>query len=63
MENSAFRRAMKLAKGTLLVLDEEAKPFDRIWCDYELCKTLLDSKVLLDIVTSVDIGNVRECTN
>jgi len=57
LENSAFRRAMKLAKGTLLVLDEEAKPFDRIWCDYELCKTLLDSKVLLDIVTSVDIGN------
>ena len=38
-EESAFRRAMKLADGVLLVLDENAIPFDRIWCDSEFFKS------------------------
>jgi len=54
LENSAFRRAMRLAKGTLLVLDKDAVAFDRIWCDFELAKTLVEPKMMLDIVTMVD---------
>ena len=53
LECSAFRRAMRLAKGTLLILDQTAAPFDRIWCLYELCKTLLDSQMLLDVTAMV----------
>jgi hypothetical protein len=45
-EESAFRRAMKLSVGTLLCLDETAKAFERIWCDYELFKTISSTKEL-----------------
>jgi len=44
---------MRLAKGTLLVLDKDAVAFDRIWCDFELAKTLVEPKMMLDIVTMV----------
>jgi len=54
LENSAFRRAMRLSKGTLLILDKDACPFDRIWCDFELSKTLVEPKLTLDMVTIVD---------
>lgn len=51
-EDSAFRRAMNVAGGLLLVLDKDATPFDRIWCDYELFKTVVaEPPKLLDIVT------------
>jgi len=50
-ETSSFRRAMRVAQGVLLILDHEATPFQRIWCDYELYKTVLDPNKALDIVT------------
>ena len=36
---TSFFRAMKLASGVLLILDDKATPFTRIWCAYEeYCK-------------------------
>eukprot|EP00971_Amphidinium_carterae_P226007 4482609-Amphidinium_carterae.1 len=54
-EKSSFRRAMSLATGVLLVLDKEATPFQRIWCDYELYKTLLSEEKSLDIATVCEV--------
>merc|ERR1712072_1594376 len=48
-EGSSFRKAMKLTKGTLLVLDAKGMPFQRIWCDFELDKTIM-SETPLDVV-------------
>lgn len=48
---SSFRRAMLLANGVLLILDPKATPFARIWCDFELYRTVLEPTKLLDIVT------------
>ena len=42
-DNTAFRKAMRLARGTLLMLDSNIMPFRRIWCDFELAKTLEES--------------------
>lgn len=50
-ECSSFRRAMRVSKGLLLVLDSQATPFRRIWCDFELYKTISVDKKPLDIVT------------
>lgn len=41
---------MQLAEGTLLVLDHSATPFKRIWCDFELFKTVTEKRPL-DIIT------------
>jgi hypothetical protein len=49
-EESSFRRAMIHADGLLLVLDPSAMPFQRIWCCFELYKTITSDKAL-DIVT------------
>jgi hypothetical protein len=49
---------MKLAKGVMLVLDPDATPFKRIWCDFELYKTIATDKKYLDIVT-VSEGKAR----
>eukprot|EP00927_Polykrikos_kofoidii_P046413 TRINITY_DN40654_c0_g1_i2.p1 TRINITY_DN40654_c0_g1~~TRINITY_DN40654_c0_g1_i2.p1 ORF type:complete len:674 (-),score=83.65 TRINITY_DN40654_c0_g1_i2:69-2090(-) len=35
-EDSPFQRAMRLAEGTLSVIDPEATCFKRIWCVYEI---------------------------
>jgi len=40
-EESSFRKAMKLARGLLMVLDNNANSFTRIWCDFELDKTIM----------------------
>jgi hypothetical protein len=49
-EESSFRKAMRMANGVLLILDESATPFKRIWCDFELYTTIRDEKAM-DIVT------------
>jgi len=59
-ETSSFRRAMLEAQGVLLVLDSEAMPFQRIWCDYELYKTVLDPCKALDIVTVAKANGRRQ---
>jgi hypothetical protein len=41
---------MRLAEGVLLVLDGEAIPFSRIWCDYELFTTISDPLKKLDMI-------------
>jgi hypothetical protein len=41
---------MKLADGVLLCLDSGGTPFTRIWCDYELFKTVMDPNKELDIM-------------
>lgn len=50
-EQSSFRKAMRLATGTLLMLDPAATAFKRIWCNFELYKTVTDLNKLLDIAT------------
>ena len=37
---SAFNKAMRLSKGTISILDKGGVVFSRIWCIYELHKTL-----------------------
>lgn len=37
---SAFNRAMRLSKGTISILDKDGVVFSRIWCIFELYKTL-----------------------
>mmetsp|Transcript_86434 Transcript_86434/g.217625 ORF Transcript_86434/g.217625 Transcript_86434/m.217625 type:complete len:668 (+) Transcript_86434:98-2101(+) len=49
--DTSFRRAMDIACGVLLILDGAAKPFQRIWCCYELHTTVLQADKLMDIVT------------
>ena len=44
---------MKLpeTKGVIVVLDEEATPFKRIWCCFEKVMVILGKKLLLDFAT------------
>eukprot|EP00434_Breviolum_minutum_P020137 symbB.v1.2.017757.t1/scaffold1389.1/size122275/6 len=37
---SSFHRALEVSIGTLSILDESAKVYSRIWCDYEVYVTL-----------------------
>lgn len=53
-DESSFRRAMLLADGVLAHLDAQATPFRRIWCCFELYRTLLDEEKLLDIISVAD---------
>lgn len=46
-----------MADGILLILDPEAKPFSRIWCDYELYAAITDSAKDLDLVTATHSAN------
>lgn len=50
-QQSSFRRAMKVAQGLLLVLDPNATPFVRIWCDFEIFNTVCGDTTSLDIIT------------
>lgn len=49
-EQSSFRKAMNLADGVLLLLDENATPFTRIWCDFEVFCAVNDVEKGLDIM-------------
>jgi len=61
---SPFCIAMKHAVGVLLVLDEKATPFTRIWCCFEEGMVVTNMQkqrevpLLLDIAT---VDNCREC--
>merc|ERR1719506_2702062 len=57
-ESSSFRKAMRLAGGVLLILDNAATPFKRIWCDFEIYSTLTNGK-MLDIVSMLPADNHR----
>ena len=47
---------MKLAKGVLLVLDANAMPFRRIWCNFEIDKTIIQDMQYLDRGKMLDIA-------
>jgi len=49
--DTSFYKAMQIADGVLLILDSAATPFTRIWCSFELYKTVTTDK-LLDIATA-----------
>lgn len=53
-DETSFRRAMRLAQGVLLILDSQAKPFTRIWCCFELHRTIVADDKLVDIATFHD---------
>ena len=48
---SSFYKALHVADGLLLILDQDATPFSRIWCDYELYASITAPDKMLDIVT------------
>jgi hypothetical protein len=52
LEESSFRKAMKLSFGTVTVLDEGGITFSRIWCGYEIFTSLAgDSHKTYDVYT------------
>ncbi|CAE7291840.1 unnamed protein product [Symbiodinium sp. KB8] len=51
---SSFRRALDVAEGTLSILDDAARAYERVWCEYEVFVTLEKAKRtahLFDIYT------------
>lgn len=53
--STSFFRAMSLCDGLLLILDQHATPFLRIWCCFEQSVALTskrDRRMLLDIATA-----------
>jgi len=68
-KTTSFYQAMTLSVGVLLILDEEATPFKRIWCCYEesVAVTNFDEErkvkdpMLLDIAT-LDAGSCTVLT-
>jgi len=50
VRNTSFYKAMRLADGVLLFLDQHARSFARIWCCFEIYTALSDEKKL-DLVT------------
>ena len=61
MEQTSFYLALKESQGLLLLLDEEATPFRRIWCDFEVYSAVTTSRMELDLVT-VEKGKVKIMT-
>mmetsp|Transcript_141757 Transcript_141757/g.452838 ORF Transcript_141757/g.452838 Transcript_141757/m.452838 type:complete len:668 (-) Transcript_141757:103-2106(-) len=49
--DSSFNKAMLVAKGILVILDSDAVPFARIWCDFEIFMTQTRQTKLMDVVT------------
>jgi len=41
VENTSFVRAMRKSRGTVLVVDQHATCFQRLWCVYEIYSSLL----------------------
>lgn len=52
---SSFYKALNVADGLLLILDQDATPFSRIWCDYELYASITAPDKMLDIVTMAQL--------
>jgi len=54
---SSFFKALALSSGVLLILDDDATPFTRVWCCFEEYVTVMgigvrDTPLLLDIATT-----------
>ncbi len=65
---TSFFKAMRLARGVLLILDRNATPFTRIWCCYEeyvalMCSDGRKKPMLLDIATTSSTGVARILTD
>ena len=59
LEESSFRKAMKLSFGTVTVLDEGGITFSRIWCGYEIFTSLAgDRHKTYDVYTCPKQGAV-----
>ena len=43
--DNPFLKAMEISKGTVSILDKECEVYRRMWCIYELYKSLMDKKV------------------
>jgi len=48
---SSFRKAMKIADGTVQVIDAGAVCYTRVWCSYEVFVSLTDEPKLYDVTT------------
>lgn len=48
-----FFAALRASRGLLLILDENATPFSRIWCDYELYSAVMNPSMELDIAATI----------
>jgi hypothetical protein len=44
MVDNPFLKAMEISKGTVSILDKDCVVYSRIWCIYELYKSLMDKK-------------------
>ena len=44
MVGNPFLKAMEISKGTVSILDKECVLYSRMWCIYELYKSLMDKK-------------------
>ena len=58
MVGNPFLKAMKISKGTVSILDKECVVYSRIWCIYELYKSLMDKEAdyKFDVYTEHDWG-------
>lgn len=57
LSQTSFYRAMRLARGTVSVIDSSAGCFDRIWCVYELYQSLVgssDTGYTYDLATAIE---------
>ena len=56
MVGNPFLKAMEISKGTVSILDKECVVYSRIWCIYELYKSLMDKKAdhKFDVYTEHD---------
>ena len=56
MKGKPFLKAMEISKGTVSILDKEYVVYSRMWCIYELYKSLMDKKdgYKFDVYTEYD---------
>ena len=59
--NTAFAKAMEISKGTISILDKDGIVFNRVWCIYELYRTMLDSANVTDHDDSKQRTKTRYC--
>ena len=50
---TSFFAALSASRGLLLLLDGNATPFSRIWCDFELYHAIMNPEMELDIAATV----------
>ena len=63
LSQTSFARAMKIAKGTVSVVDQGGGSFGRIWCVFELFKSLSEAaegSYTYDLVTVTEWEHMNE---